>query len=172
MADAGGGGGGGGFGSVPPPPIRPDAFLRLKFLHRQNRVSFFNWLIFNVGRALHLPLNLIPGIFNYVIGFGYPFMISSPLLAKQYFPRQQIFLGSPLQVNQKAYAKQAKKCRSVIKILVTPSACSQFLGFRSHDGEHFTTMHTTPFLLLFSFWLGHATSSPGCFSMALEASPN
>ena len=99
-------------------------------------------------------------------------MISSPLLAKQYFPRQQIFLGSPLQVNQKAYAKQAKKCRSVIKILVTPSVCSQFLGFRSHDSEHFATMHTTPFPLLFSFWLGHATSSPGCFSMALEASPN
>ena len=30
----------------PPPPIRPDACLRLKFLHRQERISLFNWLIF------------------------------------------------------------------------------------------------------------------------------
>ena len=28
-----------------PPPIWPDACLRLKFLHRQDRVSLFNWLI-------------------------------------------------------------------------------------------------------------------------------
>ena len=83
-------------------------------------------------------------------------MICSPLLAKQYFLRQQKFLGTPLQVNQQAYAKQAKKCRSVIKILVTSSACLQFLGFRSHDGGHFAILHTAPFLLLFSFWLGHA----------------
>ena len=27
-------------------PIRPDACLRLKFLHRQDRISLFNWLIF------------------------------------------------------------------------------------------------------------------------------
>ena len=98
-------------------------------------------------------------------------MICSPLLAKQYFPRHQKFLGTPLQVNQQAYAKQAKKCRSVIKILVMSSACLQFLVFRSHDGGHFATMHTAPFLLLFSFWLGHATSTPGRFSMALEVAP-
>ena len=28
------------------PPIRPDACLRLKFLHRQDCISLFNWLIF------------------------------------------------------------------------------------------------------------------------------
>ena len=98
-------------------------------------------------------------------------MICSPLLAKQYFPRHQKFLGTPLQVNQQAYAKQAKKCRSVIKILVMSSACLQFLGFRSHDGGHFATMHTVPFLLLFSFWLGHATSFPRRFFMTLEVAP-
>ena len=27
-------------------PIRPDACLRLKFLHRQDRISLFNWLFF------------------------------------------------------------------------------------------------------------------------------
>ena len=32
--------------SGPDPPIRPDACLRLKFLHRQDRISLFNWLIF------------------------------------------------------------------------------------------------------------------------------
>ena len=164
--------GGGPDPSPPPHPIRPDACLRLKFLHRQNRISFFNWLIFWCWTRVAFATKLNSRDIQICNWFWYPFMISSPLLAKQYFPRQQIFLGSPLQVNQKAYAKQAKKCRSVIKILVTLSACSQFLGFRSHDGEHFATMHTTPFLLLFSFWLGHATSSPGCFSMALEASPN
>ena len=30
----------------PDPPIRPDTCLRLKFLHRQDRTSLFNWLIF------------------------------------------------------------------------------------------------------------------------------
>ena len=38
-----------------PPPIRPDACLRLKFLHRQDRISLSNWLI--------------------VFRFGYPPMI-------------------------------------------------------------------------------------------------
>ena len=106
-----------------------------------------------------------------IIVLGFPPMICSPLLAKQYFPRQQKFLGTPLQVNQQAYEKQAKKCLSVIKILLISSACLQFLGFRSHDGGHFATMHTAPFLPLFSFWLGLATSSPGRFSMALEVAP-
>ena len=32
---------------LPPPlPIRPDACLRLKFLHRQDCILLFNWLIF------------------------------------------------------------------------------------------------------------------------------
>ena len=87
-------------------------------------------------------------------------MICLPLLAKQYFLRQQKFLGTPLQVNQQAYAKQAKKCRSVIKILVMSSACLQFLGFRSHDGGHFATMYTAPFLLLFFFLAGTCNLDP------------
>ena len=34
-------------GPAPPPsPIRPDACLRLKFLHRQDCILLFNWLIF------------------------------------------------------------------------------------------------------------------------------
>ena len=46
--------------------------LRLKFLHRQDRISLFNWLIFLMKRA-----------------WQFSTMICSPLLAKQYFPRQR-----------------------------------------------------------------------------------
>ena len=46
--------------------------LRLKFLHRQDHISLFNWLIFLMKRAWHFST-----------------MICSPLLAKQYFPRQR-----------------------------------------------------------------------------------
>ena len=35
-----------------------DAFLRLKFLHRQDRISPFNWLIFLMKRALHFVTSL------------------------------------------------------------------------------------------------------------------
>ena len=45
VADPGGGSGGPDLPPLPP-PIRPDACLRLKFLHRQERISLFNWLIF------------------------------------------------------------------------------------------------------------------------------
>jgi len=48
-------GGGPGGPDPTPPPIRPDACLRLKFLHRQDHISLFNWLI--------------------VFRFGYPPMI-------------------------------------------------------------------------------------------------
>ena len=34
-------------------PSKPDACLRLKFLHRQDRISLFNGLIFLMKRALH-----------------------------------------------------------------------------------------------------------------------
>jgi len=34
-------------------PSRLDACLRLKFLHRQDRISLFNWLIFLMKGALH-----------------------------------------------------------------------------------------------------------------------
>ena len=40
MVDPGGGSEG------PGPPIRPHACLRQKSLHRQDRISLFNWLIF------------------------------------------------------------------------------------------------------------------------------
>ena len=30
----------------PEPPFRPDTCLRLKFLHQQDHISLFNWLIF------------------------------------------------------------------------------------------------------------------------------
>ena len=42
----------------PPPPIRPHACLRLKFMHRQDRISFFNWLIFLMKRKLHFVTKL------------------------------------------------------------------------------------------------------------------
>ena len=52
VADPGG-------GSRPPPPIRPDACLRLKFLHRQDCISLFNWLIFSLMKhALHFASKL------------------------------------------------------------------------------------------------------------------
>ena len=41
-----------GFGA-PHPLVRPDAWLRLNFLHRQDRLSLFNWLAFLMKRALH-----------------------------------------------------------------------------------------------------------------------
>ena len=84
------GGGSGGPDPPPPPPIRPDACLRLKFLHRQDRISLFNWLIFLMKHALLFATKLnsrdIP---QNVIVFGYPPTICSPLLTKQYFPRQR-----------------------------------------------------------------------------------
>ena len=50
--------GGGSKGSAPPPPIRPDACLRLKFLHRQHHISLFNWLFFLMKRSLHFVTKL------------------------------------------------------------------------------------------------------------------
>ena len=50
---SGGSSGEGSWAPDPPPlpPIRPDACLRLKFLHRKDRISLFNWLIvFNETR--------------------------------------------------------------------------------------------------------------------------
>ena len=43
----------------PHPLIRPDACLRLKFLHRQDGIRLFNWLIlFLRKRALHFAIKL------------------------------------------------------------------------------------------------------------------
>ena len=38
--------------------IRPDACLRLKFLHWQDRISLFNWLIFSMKGVLHFATKL------------------------------------------------------------------------------------------------------------------
>ena len=64
--------GGGSGGSGPPLSNLTLTTLRLKFLHRQDHISLFNWLIFLMKRAWHFST-----------------MICSPLLAKQYFPRQR-----------------------------------------------------------------------------------
>ena len=53
------GGGGGGGRKWNPPHIKPDACLRLKFLHRPDRISPFNWLIFFLmKRASHFATKL------------------------------------------------------------------------------------------------------------------
>ena len=41
-----------------PSPIKPDVCLRLKFLHRQDCILIFNWLIFLLKRALHFATKL------------------------------------------------------------------------------------------------------------------
>ena len=53
-------------------PIRPDACLRLKFLHRQDRISFFNWLIFLMKRALRFATKLNCRDIQVVIAFRVP----------------------------------------------------------------------------------------------------
>ena len=73
----------------PDPPIRPEACLRMQFLHRQDRVSLFNWLIFLIKRGLHFATKLNSRDIQNVIVFEYPPMNCSPLLAKQSFPRQR-----------------------------------------------------------------------------------
>ena len=42
----------------PAPSIKPDACLRLKFLHREDRIFLLNWLIFLMKRALHFATKL------------------------------------------------------------------------------------------------------------------
>ena len=78
--------GGGSRGSGPPSPIRPDACLRLKFLHWQDHISLFNWLIFLLKCTIHFATILSSRDIKNVIVFGYPPMICSPLITKQYFP--------------------------------------------------------------------------------------
>ena len=45
-------------GGPDPSPIRPYACLRLKFLHRQDRIPLFNWLICLMKRALDFATKL------------------------------------------------------------------------------------------------------------------
>ena len=66
-------------------PSRPDACLRLKFLHRRDRISLFNWLIFLTKDALHFATKQN----SWDIKKCDCFWALLPLLAKQYFPRQR-----------------------------------------------------------------------------------
>ena len=45
-------------GGLDPSPIRPYACFRLKFLHRQDRIPFFNWLVCLMKRALNFATKL------------------------------------------------------------------------------------------------------------------
>ena len=42
----------------PPPSIRSDVYLRLNFLHQEDRISLFNWLIFNFHGYSNMQLFL------------------------------------------------------------------------------------------------------------------
>ena len=125
-------------------------------------------------RALHLPLNYIPGIFKNVIGFGCPFMICSPLLAKQYFPGQQKFLGPPLQVNQQVYAKQAKNVLQWLQntgdiVSMFTVSSFQVTWWRTFRHNAYDAIPTVVLLLAGACNL--VPKSPGRFSMALEVAP-
>ena len=61
----------------------------MQFLHRQDRISLFNWLIFVfMKRGLHFATKLNSTDIQNVIVCECPPMICSPMLAKQSFPRQ------------------------------------------------------------------------------------
>ena len=66
-----------------------DISLFEKFLHRQDRISLFNWMIFLMKRGLHFASKLNSADIQNVIVFEYPPMNCSPLLAKQSLPRQR-----------------------------------------------------------------------------------
>ena len=66
-----------------------DISLFEKFLHRQDRISLFNWMIFLMKRGLHFASKLNSTDIQNVIVFEYPPMNCSPLLAKQSLPRQR-----------------------------------------------------------------------------------
>ena len=77
----------GGLDAPPPsPPIRPDACLKLKFLHRQDHMSLFHWpMFFKIKRGLHFATKLNSRDIrkcNYFWVSSYDLL---PLLAKQYF---------------------------------------------------------------------------------------
>ena len=81
---------GGEFGGSGLPLIRPDACLKPKFLHRQDRMSFFNWPIFlKIKRGLHFATKLNSRAIRKCDYFWVSSYDLLPLLAKQYFLRQQ-----------------------------------------------------------------------------------
>ena len=71
------------------PLLRPDACLKLKFLHRQDRMSLFNWPIFLMKRALHFATKLNSRDIHKCNCFWVPSYDLLSLLAKQYFLRQR-----------------------------------------------------------------------------------
>ena len=48
----------GGGSKCPETPVRPNTCLRLKFVHRQDRIALLNWLFFLMKRALHFATKL------------------------------------------------------------------------------------------------------------------
>ena len=77
---------GGGSGGLRIFPSRPDACLRLKFLHRRDRISLFNWLIFLMKGTLHFATKQNSWDIKNVIVFGYSPLFCWPLLAKLFPP--------------------------------------------------------------------------------------
>ena len=71
----------------------------------------------------------------------------------------------PGHVNQQAYAKQAKKRRSVIKMLVTAVSVFAICWLPMHVGHMMSVFHTNayqdiPYVFkLFFFWLAHANAA-------------
>ena len=90
---------------LPPPPIRPDPCLRLKFLHRQNRISLFNWLIFLMKRALHFAARLNSRDIQGCNCFWVPSYDLFALFAKQYFPRQRRPAFTDLETRGRLFEK-------------------------------------------------------------------
>ena len=75
-----GGEGGGEF------PIIPDSCLRLKFLHRPDCISLFNWLIFLMKRALHFATTVNSGDIKKCNCFWVPFYYLFGSACKAVFP--------------------------------------------------------------------------------------
>ena len=71
------------------PTFRPDACLRLTFLHRKDRISLFNWLIFLMKRVLHFATKLNSKDIQKYDCFWVPFYDLLVSAAKHYFPRRQ-----------------------------------------------------------------------------------
>ena len=88
-----------------------DISLFQKFLHRQDRISLFNWLTFLMKRGLHFASKLNSTDFQNVIVFEYPPMNCSPLLAKQSLPREKhvaFFVRSNLRQKRSTVLSEPK----------------------------------------------------------------
>ena len=67
-------------------PIIPDSCLRLKFLHRSDCISLFNWLIFWMKRALHFATTVNSGDIKKCNCFWVPFYYLFGSACKAVFP--------------------------------------------------------------------------------------